>query len=221
MWCVDLSQPPASVAAMWALLSVDEQARADKFRFKDARQHYIYGRGVLRSLIGQYERRAPAAVAFVYGDQGKPGLASGDLRFNLSHAEGVALIGFAQGREIGVDVERVRLLTDAERVARRFFSETEYEAYTAVPEPLKPQAFFNCWTRKEAFIKAIGEGLSCPLKSFDVTLRPGEPACLQHIRGGQTTAGQWRLHALEPAPGYVGAVLAQGQAWGLRCWRWQ
>lgn len=221
VWCVGLSQSPANVAAMWTLLSTDEQVRANRFYFDKDRHHYIYGRGVLRTLIGQYEQVPAAAVAFVYGPQGKPSLASGDLRFNLSHAQGIALIGFTRGREIGVDVEAVRRLTDADQVAQRFFSEKECNVYSTVSDAEKPRAFFNCWTRKEAFIKAIGEGLSCPLDSFDVTLRPGEPACLQQVRGRQTAAAHWQLRSLDPTPGYVGAVLVEGQGWGLRCWRWQ
>jgi 4'-phosphopantetheinyl transferase len=207
-------------ATLVALLSPDEQVRAAKFYFDEDREHYRYGRAILRTLIGQYEQIEPTAVPFVYGEHGKPGLAGGDLRFNLSHADGVALIAFARGREIGVDVERVRPLSDADRVARRFFSEREYGEYTAVFDAQKPQAFFNCWTRKEAFIKAIGEGLSCPLKSFDVSLLPGEAAQLREIRGSETAAAHWTLHSLDPLPGYVSAVIAEGQGWHLRCWHW-
>lgn len=224
VWSVELARPSAELAALTALLSPDEQARAAKFHFAEDREHYIVGRGVLRLLISQYQAIEPTAVQFVYGAHGKPALAgdvtSGDLHFNLSNAQGVALIGVARGREVGVDVEVVRPLADAARVARRFFSEAEVAAYTAVPDTQKPEAFFNCWTRKEAFIKAIGEGLSCPLKSFDVTLRPGEPAHLLAIRGSQQAAAQWTLHSLSPFPGYVGAIMVKKGDWQLRCWEW-
>lgn len=224
VWCVGLVRPLAEIALMSALLAADEQARAGRFHFEKDRQHYIYGRAVLRTLIGQYEQIEPAAVQFTYGEQGKPALARGDLRFNLSNAGGMALIGFARGREIGVDVEPLRRLPDADAIAQRFFSEREFEVYAAVSHDQQPQAFFNCWTRKEAFIKAIGEGLSCPLGSFDVTLRPGEVAQLTHIQGSQAAASRWKLRALEPAAGYVGAVIAEVGAghfdWHLHCWQW-
>lgn len=219
VWCVRLSRPSAEVKALAALLAADEAARAQKFRFARDREHYIVARGVLRTLIGRYERMAPAAVSFQYGGQGKPAV-TGDLCFNLSHAAGMALIAFARGREIGVDVEPVRRLPDADRVARRFFSAAEYETWTAVPWVQQPAAFFNCWTRKEAFIKAIGEGLSCPLASFGVSLRSDEPARLLHIRGSEAEAARWRLHTLAPAPGYVGAVIAEAGEWPLACFSW-
>lgn len=220
VWCVRLARPSAVVAALFTKLSSDERARAAKFHFEEDRQHYVVGRAVLRTLIGGYEGVEPTAVTITYGPHGKPALPDSHLRFNVSHASGVALLAFTRGREIGVDVEPVRPLDDADRVARRFFSDQEYAVYTAVPDAQKPQAFFNCWTRKEAFIKAIGEGLSCPLKSFAVTLRPDEPARLVQIRGSQTEAARWQLHSLTPLPGTVGAVLAEGHNWRLRCWQW-
>jgi 4'-phosphopantetheinyl transferase len=220
VWCVRLARPPAAVSALFTILSSDEQARAAKFHFAEDRAHYVVGRATLRLLLGRYEGVEPTAVTFHYSLHGKPAMMGSDLRFNVSHAAGVALLAFARGHEVGVDVEAVRPLPDAHRVAKRFFAAAEYEAYTAVPDAQKPHAFFNCWTRKEAFIKAIGEGLSCPLKSFEVTLRPDEPAQLLYVRGRQTEAAGWQLHALEPLPGFVGAVLAERGAWQLHCWQW-
>lgn len=220
VWCVRLARPSATLPSLFTILSSEEQARAAKFHFPEAQVHYVVGRATLRRLIGGYEQIEPAAVPIVYGPHGKPALAVGDLHFNVSHADGVALMAFAQGRAIGVDIERVRPLPDADRVARRFFAAVEYAAYKAVPDAQKPQAFFNCWTRKEAFIKAIGEGLSCPLKSFEVTLRPDEPARLVQVRGSEAAAAGWQLQSLDPLPGYVGAVMAERDDWRLRCWHW-
>lgn len=220
VWCSSLTRPSADIRTMASHLSPDEQARAAKFHFDHHRQQYLYGRGLLRTLIGHYQQISPQAVTFTYGPQGKPALADADLRFNLSHAGGLALLAFTRNREIGVDIEQIRPLADAAHMARRFFAPAEVATYTAVAEPHKPQAFFNCWTRKEAYIKAIGEGLSCPLHSFEVSLQPGQPAALLQIGGSATAAAAWTLHSLDPAPGYVGAVIAHGNDWQLHQWQW-
>jgi len=119
-----------------------------------------------------------------------------------------------------VDIESIRPLSDAHSIAGRFFSAREYEQFTAVPSTLQPQAFFNCWTRKEAYIKAIGDGLTCPLDAFDVTLTPGRPAQLLRIRGSAAKAEKWKLHSLYPKNGFIGAVIASGKEWQLKQWRW-
>jgi 4'-phosphopantetheinyl transferase len=224
VWAARLDRHPAEYDQFWALLAADEQARAKRFYFERDRRHYVAARGLLRTFIAHYLGGAAAAVAFAYGPQGKPQLADTmgfpHFSFNVSHAAGAALFAFGWGRQLGVDVEAVRLLDDTDDVAKRFFSDKENAAYATVPPEQKGQAFFNCWTRKEAFIKAIGEGLSHPLKTFDVSLRPGEPARLLRIDGSETAASRWQMMSLEPFPGYVGAVLAEGQDWQLTCYRW-
>jgi 4'-phosphopantetheinyl transferase len=149
----------------------------------------------------------------VYGERGKPALARGyagsDLRFNVSHSDDVAVYAFSSGREIGIDVEAVRVIRDADDIAARFFSRCEYESYLALDARHRPLGFFNCWTRKEAFIKALGDGLYHPLDSFDVSLAPGEPAeilRIGHIPGDHCG---WRLRSFSPFPGYVGAVVIE------------
>lgn len=224
VWAASLNRPAAQLERLWSILASAEQKRADRFYFERDRNHYVAARGLLRTLLGLYLQLAPQAVAFTYGEHGKPALAPslarGDVRFNISHAQGVALCSFTRGREIGVDVEQIRPLDDASQIAERFFSAHEVQVFTAVPPAQKPEAFFNCWTRKEAFIKAIGEGLSCPLDSFDVALAPGEPARLLQIKGSPEMAARWQLHTLTPAAGYVGAVIAEGREWTLRRWQW-
>lgn len=207
------------------MLSADEHARAERFYFDKDRRRYVVGRGVLRRLIGRYLAVDPAEIRFAYGEQGKPELAAPEptereLAFNISHAQGAALFAFGWARRIGVDIEPVRQLDDAAVVAERFFSAWEVGRYTAVSPEQQPQAFFNCWTRKEAYIKAIGDGLSCPLDSFDVTLTPGEPAQLLRVRGSGTAAARWQLVSLEPVPGYAAALVADGVPWQLQRWRW-
>lgn len=220
VWLLNLAQPEEVRARLWTLLSADEKERAQRFHFDVHRHRYGVGRGVLRLLLGNYLKVPPQTIEFAYGEQDKPFLSHSELEFNVSHAEDVALLAFSWGRAVGVDVEAVRPLSDAENVARISFSQQELAEYTAVSEAQKPQAFFNCWTRKEAFIKAVGTGLSYPLDSFDVSLIPGEAAQLLQIQGSQAEAAKWRLQALDPVDGYVGAIVAAGQDWRLNCWQW-
>jgi len=168
-----------------ARLSSDELARAARFHFERDRTRFLVARAALREILAHYLGASPAEIAFVYGDHGKPALAPphGDLRFNLSHSHGLALCAVTRGREVGVDVERIRELDDLEDLARSVFSARELAALHRLPEPGLLAGFFTGWTRKEAFIKALGEGLSHPLKRFDVSLEPGRPARLERIDG--------------------------------------
>jgi 4'-phosphopantetheinyl transferase len=220
IWAANLQRPSAQVEAMRLLLSQDERERADKFHVDKNRAAYMCGRGLLRILAGHYTKLRPDEIVFQYGEKGKPELADCPLKFNVSHTHGLALLALTWGREIGVDVEKIRPLSDAGRLAKRSFSDEEYQVWTVVAEPQKMQAFFNCWTRKEAFIKAIGEGLSCPLNSFSVTLRPDEPAQLLHVGGSQMEAARWQLQSLAPAPDFVGAVLVEGNDWNPKQFAW-
>ena len=220
IWLVGLEQSDTVRAKLWPLLNEEEQARAKRFYFDIHRHHFIVGRGLLRILLGKYLNLAPEKIVFAYGEHGKPYLPNTTLNFNISHSYGMALLAFTQGRELGVDIEQIRPLEDAAAIAKMNFSAKEVAEYTAVPDTQKPLAFYNCWTRKEAFIKAIGEGLTCPLDSFDVTLIPGEPAQLLQVKGSAAEANKWRLQSLNPVEGYVGAIIATGQDWQLNCWQW-
>jgi 4'-phosphopantetheinyl transferase len=229
VWCVSLDQEQSRVEAWYRTLSADEQTRAGRFYFARDRCHYIVGRGVLRNILGRYLDLQAQELCFSYGPKGKPGLAPGleriaarasGLRFNLSHSGLLALYGFTYGRDIGVDIEKNRPLEDAERIATRFFAAAEVEVFCALPEPVKLSGFFNCWTRKEAYIKATGDGLSMPLDRFEVSLVPGEPARFLHAAGNPREARRWSLRELEPAPGYTAAMCVEGQDWRLHCWQW-
>jgi 4'-phosphopantetheinyl transferase len=229
VWCAPLDQEQANVEAFFRFLSPDEQERAGRFYFARDRQHFIVGRGVLRSILGRYLDLEPRACIFSYGSKGKPSLApelvkgvpqAVDLRFNLSHSGGLALFAFTYGRDLGVDIEQRRELEDAERIARRFFSRGEVQVFCALPMSLRMQGFFNCWTRKEAYIKATGDGLSMPLDCFEVSLLPGEPARFLRVQGEPAAALRWFLRELQPASDYVAAVCVEGQGWTLQCWRW-
>jgi 4'-phosphopantetheinyl transferase len=222
VWMVSLDVPEPIRIGHFCNLSRDEKERAERFYFDRDRFRYIVARGVLRRLIGLYLDLNPANIQFIYSDYGKPFLDRKEtaLTFNVSHSGDLALLAFSYNRLIGVDVERIRPLSDAKPIAERFFSPTEYNQFITVPEKLEVEAFFNCWTRKEAYIKAIGDGLSYPLDVFDVTLLPGEPAKLLHVEGSEAEAAKWTLHSLKPDADYLGAIIAEGNDWELACWRW-
>ncbi|HEY4563621.1 MAG TPA: 4'-phosphopantetheinyl transferase superfamily protein, partial [Thermoanaerobaculia bacterium] len=163
VWSVRLDPPAAEVERLGRALSADEWERANRFRFEKHRRQYVVGRGALRALLAAYLETRPEAVRFRYGPRGKPFLESpSDLQFNLSNSDEMALVGFVRGPEIGVDVEYLRPMPDCEQISERFFSESERRVLRGIPGRAKEEAFFNCWTRKEAYLKAVGEGLAAP-----------------------------------------------------------
>ena len=210
---VRLDADPATVREFAHCLSDGERLRASRFAFARDRSRYIIGRARLRFLLGSRLGVQPNAVELVYGSRGKPALsqrfADSDLRFNVSHSEHQAVYAFSRGREIGIDVETVRDLRDADDIAARFFSRRENEAYLALDPRDRPQGFFNCWTRKEAFIKALGDGLYFPLDRFDVSLAPGEPAKILRVGRMPGETCEWAIQDLGLASGLVGAVVVQ------------
>jgi len=198
--------------------------RARRFVFEQHRRHFIVGRGLLRLILSHYLEIEPGRLEFEYGPQGKPELAgaaaSSELNFNLSHSGGLALYAVTYNRQIGVDIEAIRQLEDMEAIAYRFFSAAEYTALMALAPEERPVGFFNCWTRKEAYIKAVGDGLMYPLEKFDVSLQPGQAAKLLRVQNDPAAVSRWSLQHLEPAPGYVGALAVAGSVGQLNCWQW-
>ena len=205
-------------------LSEKEVMRADRFYFERDRKHFIVGRGVLRAILGIYLGMEPDQLEFSYGAYGKPYLADGcgerEVRFNLSHSNELALYAFVRGREIGVDLEYIRDIPDIEQIAARFFSARENIVLHGLPAAQKQEAFFRCWTRKEAYIKAIGNGLTHPLDQFDVSLAPGEPARLLTVAGEPDKTKRWALRELAPAPGYQAALAVSGHDLRIQHWQW-
>ena len=194
LWSVDLHPAPERIEKYRRLLTPEEIVRAERFHFDRHRRRFIVRRGALRRLVGAYLSRDPAAVVFKEGDKGKPFVeqekvsASERLHFNLSDSKDLALYAFTRGAELGVDVEILRPMPDGLNIAEHFFSLEEQEALRRVPASCQDLAFFNCWTRKEAYIKAIGKGLSEPLDRFSVTLRPEDPVKFVHL--GATPGGR-------------------------------
>ena len=203
----------AALGDLTQYLSDEERLRANRFVFERDRRRFIVGRARLRGLLAARLGVEPDAVEIAYGTRGKPALSpkhsDSSLCFNVSHCEDVAVYAFSDSRQIGVDIEAVRELRDADDVAARFFSRGEHETYLALDVRDRPLGFFNCWTRKEAFIKAIGDGLYHPLDSFDVSLVPGDPARLLRVGTAPGESCGWQLESFVPAPGFVAAVVIE------------
>jgi 4'-phosphopantetheinyl transferase len=225
VWRIALDPPPDAVAALARTLSDDEHRRAARFYFERDRVAFTVARGALRTLAGHYLGEPPARLAFGYRERGKPYLTAPDalrwrLRFNVSHSGQRALVCFARDRELGVDIELCRELSDLRSLARTAFSPAEYAALCRLPPDAQPAAFFACWSRKEAVIKATGEGVA-QLAAFDVNLAPGEPARLLRFDGEPPDAPRWSLHDLPAIPGYAAALACErtaGDAPRLACW---
>ena len=192
--------------ALAASLSSAEWERAARFRLERDRRRFIAGRARLRELLAQRLAVPPGAVELVCGKHGKPALAHGDLQFNLSRSGEVATYAFARGGRVGIDIEAIRAVPEADAIAARAFSRRENEAYLALDPRERVLGFLNCWTRKEAFVKALGGGLSVALDGFDVSLAPGDPARILRVGAKPGEETGWRLDSFLPAPGFVAAV---------------
>ena len=221
VWRVDLDQPADVVQQFRSTLEDHEIVRADRFHFEKDRKAFAVSRGFLRHVLGRYLTTKPEALRFSYGPYGKPALngehKESSLRFNMSHSRGVGLVAISEGREVGVDVEYVRADFATEEIAQRFFSPREVAAFNALPSAQRVAAFFRCWTRKEAYIKAVGRGLSQALDGFDVTLAPDAAPAL--LRADDDDVSRWSLSDIDVAGDYAAAVMIEGQISDIRCWQ--
>ncbi len=211
LWHIDLdatAHTPEAEASWRSLLSPDERERADRFHFDQDRQSFSATRAILRILLAAYLGTLPQQVLFAFSEKGKPRLAgphgSCGLAFNVSHSGSAALLGFSLRSHIGVDIEKIRSDFDTDAIAKRFFSPAEQEHLSRLPAERRPLDFFRCWTLKEAFIKALGEGLSHPLHQFDVAMDPEGPVRLT-TRPSAREAEHWRLQTVDVGPGYAAA----------------
>jgi 4'-phosphopantetheinyl transferase len=221
VWRASLEQPEALIQQLAQTLSEDERTRASRFYFERDRKHFIVGRGLLRTILGCYLSLEPTQLQFCYGSRGKPALANmGDsdtLQFNLSHSHGLVLYAVTRDRKIGIDLEQIRPTSDVEKLAERFFSPREHAAIRSLPSSQKQEAFFHAWTCKEAYLKAIGEGLA-GLEQVEVSLVPGEPVRLLSTGEDSPASSRWSVQVLTPAPDYIAALAVEGQGWTLACW---
>ncbi|MEH1784899.1 4'-phosphopantetheinyl transferase HetI [Nostoc sp.] len=216
VWRIDLNQPESRLQNLAVTLSSDEMARAERFYFPKHRQHFIAGRGSLRTILGRYLDIEPSQVQFNYQHRGKPVLADtfadSGLAFNLSHSQELGLCAVNCTRPIGVDLEYIRPMSDLEALAKRFFLPREYEMLRSLSPNQQQEVFFRYWTCKEAYLKATGDGLS-QLEQIEVSLTPTEPAKLE-------ISEDWSLFELVPANNYVAAVAVADFGWNLKCWQY-
>lgn len=223
-WLAGLDWNPQDVGGARRLLSEDELERSRRFVFSKDARHFIAARGLLRSILGQYLRTPASQLKFCYNRYGKPALdtstGAGGVQFNVSHSQGKALIAVTRSRRVGVDIEYVRQNPERMALAGRFFSPREAAALRSLPESQQEQAFYRCWTRKEAYIKAAGKGLSLPLEQFDVSLAPGDPPALLRNDIDPAETSRWLFYPLPPISGWEAALAAEGEALELKCWKW-
>jgi 4'-phosphopantetheinyl transferase len=223
VWRATLDQPAAGIAAFMRILSSDERARAEKFHFEADRKRHIIGRGLSRRLLGHCLGRPAQELEFEYNEYGKPGLPAGlhpPLAFNVSHSGDLVLVALTLGRALGIDVERMRSEMANQEIAARFFSANECKALAALAPDVQCAAFFACWTRKEAYLKARGDGLSLPLDAFDVAFVPEEAPRLLETRHDPAEARRWTMRAFNPGHGCKAALAVEGSGWKLNCWDW-
>ena len=223
VWLARLEVSPERHAELFAVLNADEKARAVRYLLAHHRLHNAAARGYLRTLLGRYLGVAPESVELQFNSYGKPSLAgapaAGGLRFNVSHSHGLALFAFTRGRELGVDIEKIRPDFASAEIARRFFSAAESARLLSLAPELQTKAFFECWTRKEAYIKARGDGLSRRLDTFEVAFGPGVTPAIVSAADEPDAAERWAVHDLLPADGYCGALIVERPDVAVVCWK--
>ena len=223
IWRGNLDLSESVIHQFTNVLSEDELDRANRFYFLKDKHRFISGRGMLRKILSFYLGVEPDEVPFQYSQYGKPYLSpekvssefsipAFEIAFNLSHSNSIALLGVTKSRRVGIDVEYAKHLPDADEIARRFFSPQENLIFQELTQKQKQTAFYHIWTRKEAFIKAIGEGLSYPLDQFDVSFLPEEQPCIKQISGDSNMGNRWSVKTLTPHPGYIGAIVVEGNS---------
>jgi 4'-phosphopantetheinyl transferase len=224
VWRARLDVMAAQVEVLAQTLAADERARAQRFHSERDRTHYVVARGLLRAILARYLDEQPGRLEFCYGPYGKPTLAqehaADALRFNVSHAHGMALYAITRGREIGIDLEHIRADVIGEHIAARFFAPREVGLLQALPAHRRHEAFLTLWTRKEAYVKARGDGLSLDLTRFDVTRAVVEPPARVTSVAERHDLRRWSLRDLAPGPDYVAALAVEGHGWQLSCWQW-
>lgn len=224
IWFAFLNQSMPRISKLLPLLSIEEKRRAEQFVFEKDKYSFIIRRGILRKILSYYLNVDAKKLIFSYHKNGKPWLNyksnSLEIRFNISYSNNLGAFAFGLSKKIGVDIEFIRPIPNLEQIVNNYFSGREKQDFQDLPENEKMRAFFNCWTRKEAFIKATGEGLSLPLNSFDVSLKPSEPARLLSANMYPRVATNWALKELKPAPGFAGALATEGPIRQLQCWMW-
>ena len=224
IWRINLARQSDRIQRCSCLLSPDEVQRASRFYFERDRRRFTVARGAMREILSRYAGLAAKDLCFSYGPKGKPELSGGlehsGIKFNLSHSSEVALLAVTRGLIVGVDIEWIKAEFATEDIAEHFFSPIEVQTLQALPADQRAEAFFSCWTRKEAYIKALGEGLSVPLDRFAVAFAPGLPAALLHVKVDPTELKRWSMYNIEVSEGYKAALVVEGKGHRLRQMQW-
>jgi 4'-phosphopantetheinyl transferase len=226
IWRVELDHPPLQVASLRRCLNQAELDRAARFYFERDRQHFSTGRAILRNSLSLYLKVDPASLEFEYGPQGKPALAPESnpgpdrLEFNLSNSRELALIALTHNQPLGIDLEYIAEKPAIPDMVKRFFAPGEVKAFGGLAPEQQQMAFYQGWTCKEAYIKALGGGLSIGLDQFEVSLDPSQPARLLSLETNPEALSRWSLEMLYPGPGYLGALAVEGRNYRLKYWRW-
>ena len=208
VWRADLDRPLKEVERLAQTLSMDERQRAERFHFERDSQRFVVARGLLREILSKYLKIPADRLQFDYGRYGKPTIQATQVRFNLSHSHSLVLYAITRDRDLGIDLEFIRPINDAEQIAKRYFSHRENAVFQALSPSQKPAGFFHHWTRKEAYLKAVGDGLVTNNNLFDQTV--ATEAAAQSDR-----ESYWFLRSFAPAPNYQATVAVEGEGWDI------
>lgn len=222
IWSVSKSNHIDRLQQYWEILNQEERLRAGKFRFSKDQNCFVIARGVLRILLGKYLSIDPVKIQFKRGHNGKPYVDYEiNIQFNVSHSRNMIVLGFVLEHNIGVDIEYALREVEIIKIANLFFAKEEVTALMALEKDYHTQAFYNCWTRKEAFIKAEGSGLAFPLDQFVVSLDSKEEATLIDTKWDKKEKEKWVLDTLEPEENYIGAVSVKGNVSEIQTWQYR
>ncbi len=224
VWRINFENINCDLTGHSKIISPEEKYRADKFHFEKDKTRFIIRHSILRSVLGRYLLRKPESIQFEYNTHGKPALKGNlyntGIQFNLSHSNNLALIAIVLNREIGIDIEHINANIDYENIAIQYFSENEISELRSLPSQQQLIAFYNCWTRKEAYIKALGQGLAIPLSTFDVTLTPNKPAALLKTIHQSLPHNCHSIANIRPHLDYIAAAVVPGQIAQVKYWGW-
>ncbi|MGD1702459.1 4'-phosphopantetheinyl transferase family protein [Dapis sp. BLCC M229] len=219
IWSTNLKLASSQIEELSTILSPDEIERANRFYFERDKNRFIIARGTLRKIISRYLNIEPKKLQFSYSDHGKPYLKNTSILFNLSHSQDLALYAVTKVNLIGIDLEYIRPMNDAESLAKRFFSAQEYNLISQLPPQKQQETFFKLWTCKEAYLKATGDGLAGGLEKVEISLIPEKPVDFFSINGNMEEASHWYLHQFIPQPNYIAAVAVAGKNQNLSFWQ--
>jgi 4'-phosphopantetheinyl transferase len=219
VWTIPVDESPETVPSLLELLSGEERVRAARLRTTELRVRFVVAHGALRSILSGYLGVKPAALTFDSTEAGKPFLPGAPVSFNLSHSDGLAICAVTMGGQVGVDIERLRRIDDADAIVKRYFAPGELRQYAAVRLPERTAAFFSTWTRKEAFVKAVGSGIQRGLSSFEVEVSP-HAVCPRLALDAGEPQGTWSLRSFAPRPQYVAAVALDRDIEALEFFDW-